>query len=132
MTTDKIKARHLDDEFLQTLYGEHNPPPFAMDLLWENASPSSAFAAQNIPLDLSDYSVVCVAFNHSPTNELTLDTTFCKKGKQALGYGMISSVWYWRMYAFTENGISFEQVMTSDVGEKYNDKLIPTQIYGIK
>ena len=28
MTTDKIKARHLDDEFLQSLT--------QMDLLWEN------------------------------------------------------------------------------------------------
>lgn len=43
---------------------------FAMDLLWENASPSSEFAAQNITLDTAqDYSLLFVFF--SPTATLT-------------------------------------------------------------
>lgn len=36
----------------------------SMELLWENASPSSAFAAQQIALDLSEYKFVCITTSY--------------------------------------------------------------------
>ena len=53
-------------------------PTSNMDLLWENASPTSSFAAQTLSIDLSGYKSVIGSFKHF-TNDNTQRNYFIQK-----------------------------------------------------
>lgn len=97
-----------------------------IDLLWENASPTSAFANQTINLDLSAYNMVMVLGRSSSTSARMLPAAITKP---VIG-GII-------LGGNTGNGIAIRQFVTSqnyvkfDVTTSVTDN-IPVFIYGIK
>lgn len=104
-------------------------------LLWENASPTSDFAAQTIPLDLSGYDFVMVVYKHWTTENVN-NSAFCRVGQ----YGRLLSHDYtlaYRDYHPETTGIYFNVGL---VVATYNNSnvtqntsaVIPLQIYGIK
>lgn len=113
-------------------------------LLWENASPTSAFAPQTIALDLSAYDSVCITarrgtgdgdsyINPSTTVNIGENGELITVNIGSVGgfYLMICV----RYFTVTENGITFGSV---DYGREVGytgdrlDLVIPVRIYGIR
>lgn len=107
--------------------------------LWENASPTSSFAAQTIALDLSEYSMIFCNCRLSteyativPTNPIPVGADY-----GAYAYGLAAGYPVRRTYRATATGVVFEEGMkytsfgSSNVNGS-NGSLIPVEIYGIK
>lgn len=116
-------------------------PTSKMDLLWENASPTSDFASQTLSLDLSEYSLfllVSKTYKTNANNEANVTSMFIK-GIQSFaisGAGQsISSGTYLletrRGATFNDAGVAFENAMQPTTTNN-NAYMIPYQIYGIK
>ena len=92
-------------------------------LLWENASPTSAFAAQTIAIDFGSYSSVLIDFNaDTGSGGDTCYTTHCPVGSNCYAFerGVRS-----RKASIAVSGITF--------GNGNSDSyLIPLRVYGIK
>lgn len=104
-----------------------------MQLLWENASPESAFVAQLIPLDLSEYDIVLVEIKFSSFN-IQRVTGFARKG-QTTYIGTPVTVNAFRAVEVSDGGCSFADgylVSTYTNATVNNERAIPTAIYGIK
>ena len=108
-----------------------------MDLLWENASPSSEFAAQTVSLDLEDYQYIYLqCYLHNENDDKPLVTTLLSFSDSAFWIASPGYVTRVRRLSVTKTGITFE------VGQKYatyaaaattaNGAIIPYRIYGIK
>lgn len=119
-----------------------------MELLWENAVPSSGFAAQTVELDLSNYDAVKIAYYGQIAGSLSLNfyglkTETCLKNE----YGSLDSVAFIGAsntggYAFTRNVQVLDTGIVFDTGYSgYTDGSggasatkagVPVKIYGIK
>lgn len=102
----------------------------SMGLLWENASPASAFAAQTVEIDLSDYLGVFIYFRNQTVGSVYNSTGFIAKGDEfTLVYvpTTASSAVVTRKGTVDENGVNF--LTTSNDTTNYD---IPLKIYGIK
>lgn len=107
----------------------------SMDLLWENASPASAFAAQTIAMDLSDYQkiyiecfaktteliVVSAIMPMDKTSSITFESKFYSSQDYAGG----------RWATPTQTGVTFIRGLNSNYDED-NSLIIPYRIYGLK
>ena len=93
-----------------------------MKLLWTNASPSSAFAAQTINLDLSKYSRVLVVGGFDVNYYTTKFTAICAVGNNS---NIVKPTGY-RSFSVSTTGVTFGD------GDSVNKELIPLNIYGIK
>lgn len=108
-----------------------------MDLLWTNPSPTSAFSAQTVSLDLSGYSYVYIEclMASSYTSQYINAHLFRVGG--GLSYRMIGggSTIMFRDATPTTSGVEFSvgyivNTYTSNVTD--NTRIIPLHIYGIK
>ena len=108
------------------------------DLLWENASPSSSFAAQTVSLDLSGYDAILTTVKHwadndSKLNEIALvGSTRMTLTVQSPSDIKIQTL---RLYSVTTSGVTYDGGKgMSAAGATYdsNDAAIPLAIYGIK
>ena len=106
-----------------------------MDLLWENASPTSDFGAQTLSLDLSSYKGFLLkarAYGDGSKNLMIYFYIDKSSPEWLLSAGFGASGYVVRRYitAISNSGITF------DVGKVYqktnNGACIPVQIYGIK
>ena len=106
------------------------PAGTTMELLWENASPTSSFVAQTVSLTLKDYEFVMI--------ESELGSTFCKVGNSTV---MFSHNTYYpsrRTVSVTTSGVTFGEGLkyTSCPGDSVasdkNAVCIPRIIYGFK
>ena len=99
--------------------------------LWENASPSSTFAAQTLSLDLSGYDAVMIFFHNASDSTIYLSTGMIPIGyKTTLAYTTTSGAIYSRPATASSTGIVFEAGQTGTTsGAKY---CVPVHIYGIK
>lgn len=102
-------------------------------LLWTNPNPTSNFAAQTIPIDLSKYSFLLICYNQTPTGARWGSVFQPKDGAQyfvTIGIDSTSNNYYYkRAAAATDTGITFTngfQNTTSGAGYA-----IPKYIYGI-
>lgn len=102
--------------------------------LWQNASPASAFAAQTISLNLSEYDFVLVVYNYAK-GTAQQDSQIIEMGKTGLlnmsagSNGTVLS----RKAEPSTTGVFFEganRYTTSNSAT--NDYAIPISIYGIK
>ena len=106
--------------------------------LWENANPSSDFAAQTISLDLTGYDFV--AIEHHLTLSATYDSDGLFISIIAVGTnGILQEANYqiaWRMAIVSTNGIQFlngRVVYTLNQTVYINNEHVkPTRIWGIK
>lgn len=150
MATADGEAHALTPALVQKLAGL-TQNDFSITKLWENASPTSDFAAQTIELDLSGYDFVDIAYygRTGPNNAIATNGYYVARllpGKYgaltvssligaSTDYVEIES----RTVYVTETGIRFDTgksiYMNADSHKKYNDEsetCIPYRIYGIK
>lgn len=101
--------------------------------LWENAKISSAFNAQTVSVDLSDYDGVEILYYVDSTTNIYQNTGFIKKGLPGIMYYVTASAGNRLHRNFTVNttGIKFETAEASS-GASAGGLCIPYQIYGIK
>ena len=101
-----------------------------MDLLWENASPTSTFAPQTISLNFSHYKLILIYFNFAINDQaktsalakmLGLYSVIDKSGNNIVG----------RTFEIRDNNIiRFDSAQYGT--NTNNDFLIPSVIYGVK
>ena len=145
--SDAVNKKFVDDTLSNFETGVYN------ELLWENASPTSAFAGQTIPLDLSKYDAVRVVYyNRSAVPEKNIpemytfssvidigDTEFSVMCRHLGKTNENSSVeWYARLAEVTSEHVRFDDARymnNSSVrwsGTESADVAIPIKIYGIR
>ena len=107
-----------------------------MDLLWTNASPTSAFAAQTISLDLSDYKLLAIRLilatgSSDPTGALKIiEVPYSSSRVARLHQEDGANHIFRKVTSISASGITFgEGVLTNGQANNY---AIPYQIYGIK
>ena len=124
-TQPNVLVRAIEAEKARALIGA-----VGCKLLWENASPTSSFAAQTVSLTLKDYEFVMI--------ESELGSTFCKVGNSTV---MFSHNTYYpsrRTVSVTTSGVTFGEGLkyTSCPGDSVasdkNAVCIPRIIYGFK
>lgn len=104
-------------------------------LVWTNASPTSAFAAQTVQVDLSGYDFVMVVYQHWTSSDVN-NSAFCRIGV----YGRLESHDYslaYRDYHPETTGVYFNTgILVTSYGnssvQRNTSAVIPLQIYGIK
>lgn len=106
-----------------------------LDLIWENASPTSEFAGQTLNIDLSAYKIIYITLvgnKASPNESYTMFIVDKNKGHMAIG-------WYGAKYSERAIRISNSTIVFGDA--KYvanststtdNGYLVPFKIYGVK
>ena len=106
--------------------------------LWENASPTSAFAGQTISLDLSDYQHIGVVGALSATS-LSKNVFISSVGEAgiinfAYGAGNSGAASYYRTFNASVSGIQFNDGYSArtSADTANNSAAIPCIIYGIK
>ena len=96
-------------------------------LLWENASPSSAFPSQTIPIDLSGYRRIELKM-YGSTGGGALHYGICEIGETCYVAGIDSGKTYYATFTPTPSGVDFVNAS----GNSTNDYNIPYQIIGYK
>lgn len=102
-----------------------------MDLLWTNPSPTSDFAAQTVPLDLSEYSMLIIVTE--VTSLWAASYCFPKILNKAFALHFVTennSNSRIRAVTFTSSGVEFGNGMNN--GSTNNAEQKPKYIYGIK
>ena len=127
--------------FYHALTGNGGTEDLEPVLLWENSSPTTAFAAQTISLDLTDYAGVIIDFFKSATENNLNTRIYVKKTDTAqFGGGF-------RIDSNSTIGASGRNVTINDSGVEFTDgaagwsvtsvttlntDMIPYRIYGVK
>ena len=110
------------------------PEDLSPVLLWTNPNPSSAFGAQTVSLDLTDYTGVIVEFINDDVN-YTRSRVYAKKSDSFNSYPIGAG------YVSNTNAYSRNIVNVSDTGVQFSDGattsaqnqfVIPFKIYGVK
>ena len=110
-----------------------------MELLWENASPSSEFAAQTIEVDLSPYDMVAVSF-YRYTTVPRENTAIIKVGENGSLNDSLTNTdkaptISMRAFQTSATGVVFTVATYQDANQttrtENNSFDIPTRIYGI-
>ena len=102
-----------------------------MERVWQNASPTSEFAAQTISLDLFEYDFIMVLYMHRVTLQATLSSTL-KKGQLGNLISVTSDNFTgYRSVTFTDSGVTFDKCIYSKTNPN-NSFCVPYEIYGIK
>ena len=129
------------DTLLSEMSGGSGGGGFALEKLWENEAPTAEFAAQTVPLDLSQYELFLVTTMTQIKSDGTrgeLSFVAFKNVSSALqvaspgGSGPLAAT---RQFQILENGINFYDARSSynnHNNQISNAFLIPHQIYGIK
>jgi hypothetical protein len=119
--------------------GEAKAKVKLMKLLWENPSPTSAFAAQNIALSSSDYDLLLLVCRLSDTYNGTTSYISPKGmgGKWDMASYASNGAQNWIRFTEYVNDTTINihdgyTVIPSGTGTVNNSRLIPYQIYGIK
>lgn len=102
-----------------------------VDLLWENASPTSEFTGQSLNIDMSAYKIIYITmYGHVNTQQESYSMFFIDKN---IGYVFVG--WYGAKYSerpvsITNSAVFFANGKTG--GATDNKYLIPYRIYGVK
>lgn len=134
-TIDQI----VTDEETNERLSEYLDKNFGMDLLWQNASPTSVFAEQSIALDLSQYDKIQIDFKQLYTNtsihdsiELNIGEDFCTSYVFAGEDNYVTGA-YRAGHANNEKVTFLGSYVTTVYGKSSVDSYcIPLRIYGIK
>lgn len=113
--------------FYHALTGNGGATPTEPVLLWTNSNPTTAFAAQTISLDLTDYTGVIVEFYDNDTRlYVKKDDTDNEAGRYT------SDTSYTRKVTINNNEVTINNAYSfgSD-RQPVNTSLIPNKIYGV-
>lgn len=107
--------------------------PLRAELLWENASPSNAFEAQTVELDLSIYDVIRIEF-FATNNAHRIQTIELRNVVDQVTDLFWSSIYngkyYGRVATIKNNGIQFGEASQAP-NTAVTTHCIPFRIYGI-
>lgn len=116
-----------------------NRTPVYMEKLWENASPTSEFAAQTISLTLTGYDLIKVFFSYSDSDSAVMSVVELKNvtNQQCVGtvWDTAASYFARRYVKRTSSGLQFYAASAGSAGTTFstnNYMCIPIAIYGIK
>ncbi|MBQ5658677.1 MAG: hypothetical protein IIV02_04005, partial [Peptococcaceae bacterium] len=133
------QLKYTDGENVFDYYGEHNPPSITMDLLWENASPTSDFEAQTITLPISNYKLIVINWfsaNNATTRITSIFPALYNSDFLTTYMNATNGAREVRRCVFTENSIKFKEaqsrVLASGTTTTTNAIMFPLEIYGIK
>lgn len=107
------------------------------ELLWENASPTSAYGEQTVSLDLSGYQMIAIVLNRG-TGDATKNTTlvFVGSSSKCIVYQVANGLYpASRNATVSTTGVAFSSGFengNSTAAGVSNSVAIPYQIYGIK
>ena len=110
------------------------PEDLSPVLLWTNPSPTSAFAAQTVSLDLTNYIGVIVDFINDDVN-YTRSRVYAKKSDSfssfPIGAGYVSSTnaYSRNIVNVSDTGVQFSDAATTSAQNQF---VIPFKIYGVK
>lgn len=121
------------------IYGEHNKPTHAdvgavrFDVLWENASPSSSFVAQDISINASGYDGFIILARSSTSVVGIVNAIMIGTGTGRLQFANGGST----TGAAAHRSVQVSATKMSVTGASYNgaasdNHLIPTKLIGIK
>ena len=123
--------------FYHALTGKNEPTPvedLEPVLLWENSAPTATFAAQTVPLDLTDYAGVIIEFNQSNASTTLYSRTYVKRSDTfniAGNYGAAST--FARNVSINDNEVTISNAYPAGSNSTPdNNILIPYRIYGVK
>lgn len=129
-----IRPTSVEDDSYEPYYKGLAELTSSMELLWENASPTSEFAAQSVYLSLSKYDAVAIQFYYATTLSWCVECR-CNVGKTGLANVSMKSNYY-RQFNVETTRVRFESGLeyTTYGGDttSANNILIPYKIYGIK
>ena len=105
--------------------------------LWKNEDLSSAYAAQKVELDLSEYDAVIVTAVTATTSHNVLSTLLIEIGDGAMLIGFAAAKIAYRTFTVTATGVTFNGgYMYNTYGNTTetanNSYIIPQRIYGVK
>lgn len=103
--------------------------------IWENASPTSAFAAQTVALDLSGYSSVVIVFTGEQGNGRRMEQAEVGGSQFASNFITIASGTVYskqRLYTVSATGVTFQNNYESGTSNPNNAQNVPVRIFGIK
>ena len=103
-----------------------------LDLLWTNASPTSAFDSQTISIDLSKYSMVYIVTRRKNDNDNLHGSKIIKKGESAqiFTYLFGAGLSYREISKVSDSGVIFAAGVYQEINN--SEYGIPIYIYGIK
>lgn len=112
--------------------GSPMPEGLKMDLLWENASPTSSFATQTITLNTEDYKYFLLEYMFSSSSPIvrTPFTIINRVGTSAGCYMNNASAELGRDIIVNNGSITIGDCKQSSTVK--NTNIVPTRIYGIK
>lgn len=106
-----------------------------VDLLWTNSDPTTAFAAQTVSLDLSDYKMIQIAFTSGVASRY-VEYSSIMKNETIVATSIDGASMKRRDYSWSSTGITFgdanNRTTVNGPGTTQNDILVPYKIYGIK
>ena len=119
---DQSKKGFATEEFVNNALANFSGGMSAQ-LLWQNDSPSSEFAARTIPIDLNEYDFVIVETGHG--------TGFFRIGAAIQMFAMVDSKMVRRIFVANKSGIEVTNA-TNESNATVNNVAIPSLIYGVK
>ena len=105
-----------------------------MELLWENASPTSAFAAQLVSCDLTDVGIVLIELRPNAPSTVTFFAV-CSLGGKTYPQYLYSSYFVQRSTSVDASGVTFGDGESINYGSSIsqsNSRAVPTKIWAIK
>ena len=145
MANNQITPFQLTDQFTMDNFNQRiNETNTALQkkaeftLLWENASPTSAFAAQAIDLDLSTYNSVFVQAKCENGKNSWVSPVITPVGSGGDFSAFAASGAYdaYRFFGTSASNVNFGDASfwseTDNASYKDNRFLIPMRIYGVK
>lgn len=107
-----------------------------MDILWENASPTSDFAKQTLSIDLSEYNYVCITFNIAPDMGGFAESQFAKVNGEGFFVNFVCQSILCRQGRASNSGVWFDNggyvTLTTGAYTNKNTSMVPLRIIGIK
>lgn len=114
----------------------------SMELLWENASPTSAFAAQTVSIDLADFGAVDIEYRttNQSGSRVVKRVYMDRQGIlgeviNVTGGGVYASA-VMRTAKVSETGVQFaagfEKLVSNTDTREDNARVVPTRIFGVK
>lgn len=109
-----------------------NMPGISAVQLWQNSSPTSAFAAQTVQLDLSNYDGILLVFLATTTDTNRQSSMICLKGHTSVFFDIYvgTTAVRSRSAQVTDTGVKFSTGYNNTSSN--TSSAIPYQIFGIK
>ena len=147
-TTDfplyRVRLNGVAIEAVEQLWNHpYTSTGLSKQLIWQNASPKSTFAAQTISMDLSEYDEVEIQYRQSSESSYMIKdaiengTTKIAMLFTNLATESTNTYMYSRNAAVNDSGITFAAcarkiIANNNVNASANDYLIPVKVWGIK